>query len=162
MANTQPQSEQPQSAQSQTEKPQLLSLLLGSTLTQITWFILRLSAGGLMIHNGFDKLTDVQGFADGVVSFIGLPYPVFFTYCAAYTEIIGSILIFLGLLVRPSAGALLVTMAIAVFFHLKANGLAIAPLETATLYATIYTFLLINGAGQWSLDEWLANRLGDD
>ena len=135
------------------------STLTTNTLTQATWLAIRLAAGGLMIHNGLDKLADIPGFAEGVVSFIGLPYPVFFSYCAAYTEIVGSVLILLGLLTRVGAAALLGTMTVAIFFHLKANGFAVAPLETATLYATIYTFLLANGAGQWSLDEWLADRL---
>jgi len=124
-----------------------------------TWLMLRLAAGGLMIHNGLDKLADVSGFASGVVSFIGLPYPVFFTYCAAYTEIVGAILIVLGLLTSVSAAALLATMAVAIFFHLKANGLAVAPLETATLYAATYLSLLVNGGGQWSLDALIAKKI---
>lgn len=152
MANTSPKMEENQDA----------STLSGNTLVQITWLTIRLAVGGLMIHNGLDKLADIPGFAEGVVSFIGLPYPVFFSYCAAYTEIVGSVLLLLGLLVRPSAAALLGTMGVAIFFHLKANGLAAAPLETATLYAAIYTFLLTNGAGQWSIDEWLANRVDAD
>lgn len=160
MANTSP---QPQSsAESQTGGNRLLSAPSDNTLVQITWLTVRLAVGGLMIHNGLAKLDDVPGFAEGVVSFIGLPYPVFFTYCAAYTEVIGSVLILLGLLVRPSAAALLGTMAVAIFFHLKANGFVVAPLETATLYAAIYIFLLVNGAGQWSIDEWLANRVDAD
>lgn len=72
-----------------------------------------------MIHNGLDKLADVSGFAEGVVSYIGLPFPVFFTYCAAYTEVAGAVLLMLGLLTRPSALALLITMVVAIFFTSK-------------------------------------------
>ncbi|NET50051.1 MAG: DoxX family protein, partial [Merismopedia sp. SIO2A8] len=64
-------------------------------LLQLTGLIVRVAVGLLMIHNGVDKLGDVQGFADNVVAFIGLPFPVFFTYCAAYTEIVGSVLLVL-------------------------------------------------------------------
>lgn len=160
MANTSPETQS--SAAPQTGGSRLFSGPSDNTLVQITWLIIRLAVGGLMIHNGLAKLDDVPGFAEGVVSFIGLPYPVFFTYCAAYAEIVGSILILLGLLVRPSAAALLGTMAVAIFFHLKANGFVVAPLETAALYGTIYIFLLVNGAGQWSIDEWLANRIDAD
>lgn len=149
-------------ASPQLEPSQPLSALSANTLTQVTWLVLRLSVGGLMIHNGLDKLADISGFAEGVISFIGLPYPVFFAYCAAYTEIVGSVLVLLGLLTRVGAAALLGMMGTAIFFHLKANGFAAAPLETATLYAVIYTFLLINGGGQWSLDEWLADRFNQD
>ncbi|NEP18503.1 MAG: DoxX family protein [Leptolyngbya sp. SIO4C1] len=149
--------------QSQVERSQLTSLLASKSsenaVFQAVWFIIRLLAGGLMIHNGLDKLADIPGFADGVVSFIGLPYPIFFTYCAAYIEIIGAGLLILGLLTRLGAAALLATMAVAVFFHLKANGLAIAPLETASLYAGLYAFFLVNGAGQWSLDQLIAQKL---
>ncbi|MCJ8283569.1 MAG: DoxX family protein [Rivularia sp. ALOHA_DT_140] len=70
---------------------------------QSVWLVARVIAGLLMIHNGLDKLADVQGFADNVVTFIGLPYPVFFTYCAAYIEIVAAVLLSVGLLTRLSA-----------------------------------------------------------
>ena len=111
-----------------------------------------------MIHNGLDKLADIQGFADTVVSYIGLPYPVFFTYCAAYIEVVSTIFIMLGLLTRPNAIALVATMGVAIFFHIKGNGLKVTPLETASLYATLHTFFLVNGPGQWSLDALIARK----
>ncbi|MEM6252556.1 MAG: DoxX family protein [Cyanobacteria bacterium P01_D01_bin.156] len=129
-----------------------------SSLFQIVWLIVRLAAGGLMIHNGLDKLADIQGFADNVVSYIGLPYPVFFTYCAAYVEVISAGLIILGFLTRPNALALLATMGVAIFFHIKGNGLKVTPLETASLYGALYLFLLANGPGQWSLDALIAKK----
>lgn len=145
-------------------KTSLLSKLLNSTSTdnttlQIVQTILRVSVGLLMIHNGFSKLADVQNFADNVVTFIGLPYPVFFTYCAAYTEILGSILLSLGLFTRLNALALLITMVIAIYFHLKGEGLRVAPLETASLYGLFYLFFLLKGGGKFSLDTLLAKWL---
>ena len=129
-----------------------------SSLFQLMWLIARLAAGGLMIHNGLDKLADVQGFADNVVSYIGLPYPVFFTYCAAYVEVVSAGLIMLGFLTRPNALALLATMGVAIFFHIKGNGLKVTPLETAALYSALYLFLLVNGSGKWSLDALIAQK----
>ncbi|MGD1900872.1 MAG: DoxX family protein [Geitlerinemataceae cyanobacterium] len=126
---------------------------------QAFWLVVRLAVGALMIHNGVDKLGDVQGFADNVVSFIGLPFPVFLTYCAAYVEVVSSVLLILGLLTRVNALALLGTMAVAIFFHLKADGFVVPPLETASLYASVYALLLIGGAGQWSLDAIVAKKL---
>jgi putative oxidoreductase len=141
-----------------------LTTLLNSTVTdntalQIAQTILRVSVGLLMIHNGFSKLADVQKFADNVVTFIGLPFPVFFTYCAAYTEIIGSILLSLGLFTRLNALALLMTMTIAIYFHLKGEGLRVAPIETASLYALFFLFFLLKGGGKFSLDALLAKWL---
>ncbi len=131
-------------------KPTLLSATLQSTAienraVQVVWTISRVAVGLLMIHNGFSKLADVQGFANGVVSFIGLPYPVFFTYCAAYAEIVGSIFLAVGLFTRLDALILLFTMLIAIFFHLKKDGFHIPPLETASLYALWFGFFLTNG-----------------
>ncbi|MEO1742793.1 MAG: DoxX family protein [Cyanobacteria bacterium J06629_9] len=154
-----------QSPRLNSPKASWLQALLGSKSSasfvfQACWLLVRLLAGGLMIHNGLDKLADVSGFAEGVVSYIGLPFPVFFTYCAAYTEVAGAVLLMLGLLTRPSALALLITMVVAIFFHIKGNGFKIAPLETAMLYAVLYGFFLVNGPGRWSLDEVIATRSG--
>lgn len=146
-------------------KPTLLNTILQSTAienrpAQVTWTIARVVVGVLMIHNGFSKLADVQGFANGVVSFIGLPFPVFFTYCAAYAEIVSSILLAMGLLTRLNALILLFTMLIAIFFHLKKDGLHIPPLETASLYALWFSFFLTNGGGLFSLDTAISSWLG--
>ncbi len=145
-------------------KPTLLNATLQSTAienrpAQAVWVICRVTVGLLMIHNGFSKLADVQGFADGVVSFIGLPYPVFFTYCAAYAEIVSSILLAIGLFTRLNALILLFTMLIAVFFHLKKDGLHVPPLETASLYALWFSFFLTNGGGLFSLGTAIAGWL---
>ncbi|MEL6381422.1 MAG: DoxX family protein [Cyanobacteria bacterium J06626_18] len=129
---------------------------------QVLWLVIRVSAGGLMIHNGLDKLANVQGFADNVVTYIGLPYPVFSTYCAAYVEVIGAILLILGFLTRLNAAALLVTMLVAIFFHIKGNGLKVTPLETAALYASFYLFFLVNGAGKFAIDTWLWRQLNPE
>ena len=139
----------------------LLSTIFQSTSVdnfgfQSVWLVVRVLAGLLMIHNGLDKLADIQGFADNVVTFIGLPYPVFFTYCAAYIEIVGAVLLTVGLLTRLSALSLFLTMLVAIYFHLKGNGLQIPPLETASLYALFYLLFLVNGAGIFSLDALLA------
>ena len=133
-----------------------------NSLLQVAWLVVRVAVGLLMIHNGVDKLADVQGFADNVVAFIGLPAPVFFTYCAAYAEIIGSILLVLGLFTRLDAIVLLVTMLVAIYFHLKADGFKIMPLETASLYALLFVSFLANGGGRFAIDSLLANWLGSE
>ncbi len=137
----------------------LQSTVVESLVFQVAWSIFRVIVGVIMIHNGFSKLADVQGFATGVVSFIGFPYPVFFTYCAAYAEIVGSILLALGLLTRINASVLLFTMLIAVIFHLKKDGLKISSFETASLYAMWFSFFLVNGGGLFSADTAIARWL---
>ncbi|MEM9508434.1 MAG: DoxX family protein [Cyanobacteria bacterium P01_E01_bin.35] len=137
----------------------LRSNFTGNILFQGVWLIVRIMASVLMIHNGFDKLADISGFANNVVATIGLPNPVFFTYCAAYIEIIGAILLALGFMTRLSAIALLTTMLVAIYFHIKVDGLVIRPLETASLYALLYCLFAFNGSGTISVDNWLAKFL---
>ena len=63
----------------------IIRLILGSdsapvSLTQASLLLLRVVLGTMMIHNGFDKLSDISGFAEAYVEVIGLPFPIFFAY----------------------------------------------------------------------------------
>jgi len=146
------------------------SQALGENLTgtalpsQIAWTAVRVIVGSLMIHNGLDKLADVPGFANGVVAFMGIPFPIFFTYCAAYTEIISSILLILGAVTQFSALSLLLTMLMALYFHLKKTGLEVPEFEMAGLYASFYLLFAIHGGGKFSVDalwkQWRNKEVG--
>lgn len=116
-----------------------------------------------MIHNGLDKLTDIESFAAAYVEVIGLPFPIFFSYVAAYTELLASPLLALGLLTRPAALGLFGTMCVAMYHHIKVAGLSIPYLELSAIYAACFLFFLVNGAGLFSLDAliggWLTSNL---
>ncbi len=127
-------------------------------LTQITLTILRVVAGVVIFHNGFNKLDDIQGFAEAYVAAIGLPFPIFFSYVAAITELIGSPLLVVGLLTRPAAFGLMSTMLIAIYHHIHTAGFNIPSIELAALYCASFAFFAVNGASQFSLDQAIANR----
>ncbi|HEY9726402.1 MAG TPA: DoxX family protein [Chroococcales cyanobacterium] len=137
----------------------LKSNLSGNSLSQSAWTVLRIVAGLVMIHNGLDKLSNIQSFADAYVSVIGLPFPIFFSYCAAFTELLGAPLLALGLLTRPAAAGLLSTMLVAMYHHVLVAGFSIPYLELSMLYAACFLFFFVNGAGRYSIDAILANRL---
>lgn len=73
-----------------------------------------------MVHNGWDKLSDIESFAQAYVEYIGLPFPIFLSYVA---------------------------------------GFSIPYLELSALYAACFLFFVINGAGSFSVDAWLAQGL---
>ncbi len=127
--------------------------------SQSVWTVLRVVAGLVMIHNGLDKLSNIQSFAEAYVSVLGLPFPIFFSYCAAYTELIGAPLLALGFLTRPAAAGLFSTMLVAMYHHVLVAGFSIPYLELSMLYAACFLFFLVNGAGQYSIDAVLANQL---
>merc|ERR1711937_355679 len=127
---------------------------------------LRLGTCALMIHHGFDKVQNVEGFSANVVAkFFGfLPGPPqFWTLSAAFTQIIGSGLLAVGVLARPVALSMCATMAVAVTFHLLSTGaegfpLAVVPqhsynFELAAMYVATLAFFTANGAGKFSVDN---------
>ncbi len=127
--------------------------------SQTTLAILRAIIGIMMIHNGLDKLADVEGFAQAYVAYIGLPFPIFFTYVAAFTELIGAPLLIIGLFARPAALGLLSTMLVAMYHHVKVAGLSLPYLELSAVYAACFLFFSVNGAGLFSFDALITNWL---
>ncbi len=127
--------------------------------SQTAWAIFRAVVGLMMIHNGLDKLGNIESFAEAYVSYIGLPFPIFFSYVAAFTELIGAPLVALGLFTRPAALGLLFTMIVAMYHHILVAGLSIPYLELSAIYAVCFLFFLVNGAGLFSTDALILNWL---
>lgn len=127
--------------------------------SQTAWTILRVVTGVVVIHNGLDKLGNIESFAQAYVQVIGLPFPIFFSYVAAFTELIGAPLLVLGLFTHPAAAGLFSTILVAMYHHIKVAGLSIPYLELPLLYAACFLFFLINGAGLFSADAWLGGWL---
>ena len=128
-----------------------------NTAFQISWTILRVVAGVVMVHNGLDKLANIESFANAYVAYLGLPFPITLSYMAAFTELIGAPLVALGLFTRPAAMGLVFTMLVAMYHHIKVAGFSIPYLELSALYAATSLFFVINGGGRFSLDALLAN-----
>merc|ERR1712176_1648532 len=87
---------------------------IADTVTDVAITALRIGTCALMIHHGIDKVQNVDGFSANVVAkFFGfLPGPpAFWTLSAAATQIAGSGLLAVGVLTRPVAFAMSMTMA---------------------------------------------------
>lgn len=130
-----------------------------NVLFQLGWTVLRVVAGIVMVHNGLDKLADIESFAKAYVEYLGLPFPITLSYMAAYTELLGAPLVALGLFTRPAAFGLFSTMVVAMYHHISVAGLSIPYLELSAIYASIFLFFTINGAGQFSADALIQNVL---
>ena len=127
---------------------------------------LRLGTCALMVHHGFDKIQNVDGFSANVVAkFFGfLPGPPqFWTLSAAATQIAGAALLSIGVFSRPTAAAMSATMITAVVFHLLNTGPEDFPLgipkahsynfELAAMYVFVLGYFSVAGAGKYSVDE---------
>ena len=128
---------------------------------QTSWAVLRAVVGIMMIHNGMDKLANIESFAEAYVAYMGLPFPIFLSYVAAFTELIGAPLLIIGLFARPAAFGLFATMCVAMYHHILVAGLSIPYLELSAIYAACFLFFTVNGAGLFSSDALITNLLDE-
>ena len=115
--------------------------------------ILRLSIGTMLIHHGYEKTADIENFADAFVRPLHLPFPIFLSYIAAFSEIGGSWLLIIGLATRLGALAIVGTISVAIYHALVTSGFNIFLLELLLLYFASATSIALTGPGNFSLDE---------
>jgi putative oxidoreductase len=117
---------------------------------------LRLFAGLTMAFaHGLGKLPPADMFV-GFLESMGLPFPILLAWLAALAEFVGGILVAIGFLTRPAALALVVTMLVAAFMAHAAD--PFAKKEMALLFAVIFAYIFVTGAGKLALDNKLTLR----
>jgi putative oxidoreductase len=117
---------------------------------------LRVFAGlALCLGHGLAKFPVSTAFIARVEGF-GFPMPALFAWAAAGAEIVGGVLLAVGLLTRPAAVFILCTMATAVVFQ-HAND-PFSGKERALLFGAVALAFLFLGAGRWSVDARIARR----
>lgn len=122
------------------------------TLAAFGLLFLRVVVGFGLATHGYQKLFGgrMDQFIAGVRD-IGFPLPTLFAWIAALSELLGGILVALGLKTRIAAAFAFVTMAVAAFirhsndaFHVK---------ELALVYLAGFGAIMLIGAGKFSLDR---------
>ena len=120
--------------------------------------LLRVFTGALLIHHGFEKLNDINNFADAFVRPLHLPFPITLSYLAAASEIVGSWSLIIGLGTRLGAFAILGTMSVAIYHALVTSGFNIYLLELLGLYFSSAISIILLGPGKFSAD-YLINEI---
>jgi putative oxidoreductase len=115
----------------------------------------------LLIHHGFEKLNDIENFANAFVRPLHLPFPIFLSYIAAFSEIAGSWALIVGLGARLGALSIVGTMSIAIYHAVMTSGFNIYLLELLGLYWGGAMCILLNGAGMFSVDELIKRTFGN-
>ena len=124
--------------------------------------ILRVFTGALLIHHGYEKLANIENFANAFVRPLHLPFPILLSYVAAFSEVIGSWLLITGLLTRMGALAVAGTISVAIYHAIVTAGFNIYLLELLGLYFASAVAVLACGPGVFSIDELIARRLEPD
>ena len=125
------------------------------------FLVLRLCVGVLLIHHGFEKLNDIENFANAFVRPLHLPFPIFLSYIAAFSEIAGSWALIVGLGARLGALSIVGTMTIAIYHGIMTSGFNIYLLELLGLYWGGAMCILLNGPGMFSIDEIIKRSFSD-
>jgi len=124
--------------------------------------VLRVFTGVLLIHHGYEKLANIENFANAFVRPLHLPFPIALSYIAAFSEIVGSWLLITGLFTRLGALAIMGTISVAIYHAIVINGFNIYLLELLGLYFAAAAAVLSIGPGRFSADELIVRRFAPD
>jgi putative oxidoreductase len=114
----------------------------------------RIVVGWVFLWSGWGKLHNLSDVTENFVSW-GIPFPQILTPFVSGVEFFGGLFLLLGLMTRISAGALGVTMIVALK---TAKWADVDSLETLlgfdeTEYLALFLWLAIAGAGPLSIDR---------
>jgi putative oxidoreductase len=126
-------------------------------LQPLALLVMRLTLGTIMVAHGYQKVFGgLQHFAHMIG---GMGLPVWLGYVAAFTELLGGLLILVGFFTRLAAFAICIDLAVAIWkVHLH-NGLLGSPdrpgYEFALAVASLALALIFFGGGPIALDHVL-------
>ena len=136
------------------------------TSTSSTWGTvpLRLALGASFIGHGAQKVLGSFG-GPGLSKFVSFPAPFpfmrpssFWMGAAAFAELVGGVLVLLGLFTRVGAFLITCVMVTAIFGVLWPKFFAPEGMELAVAFLSIALALLIMGGGQASVDRMIARN----
>lgn len=109
-------------------------------------FFLRIFAGILMLSHGIEKINNYEMLFTTFPDILGMGSSTSLLLITG-VEVIGSLLLIVGLLVRPAALVLAISMLVAIFASPEGSR------EMPLLYMGIFVGLLISGGMRYSLDR---------
>ncbi|MCE5276487.1 MAG: DoxX family protein [Planctomycetaceae bacterium] len=128
------------------------------TRAQAAVLVIRLLAGGVFFAEGLKKFLFVDQWGAGRFAHIGIPFPQVMGPFVGVVEVVCGLLLLIGLLVRPCALLLLINITVAIATTkipiLLSRGFWAMEDAARTDYSMLMSllFLLIVGAGAWSVD----------
>jgi putative oxidoreductase len=146
---------------------------MNRTAADAAALLLRVVAGSIFLPHGWSKVAGEGGsaaFAAGLTESYGIP--AFLGHLAAYTEVVGAVLLVAGLFTRLDAFLLGVTMFVAAFVVQLPDALFEIPPHAIRAFAilrgielplamfAICAALLLTGGGRFSLDHALRGFVG--
>jgi putative oxidoreductase len=131
----------------------------------LSWLIVRLTAGGFLLIHGIQKLTmsSVAGFAANSLARRGIEPSVPLAYVVFFLETVGAVCIMLGLFTRFIAAAVFIEFLVIVFVAHWAPGFPWnrpgGGWEYPAFWGLIILAIVLRGGGPYSLDRMLGREL---
>jgi putative oxidoreductase len=139
---------------------------------ELSWLIIRLTAGGMLAVHGVVKTMAVMdkglaawvtGFAAGALARRGIEPALPLAYAVLAIETIGALLIMLGLFTRLAAAAAAIEFALITFVAHWGNGFSFSSSDGGWEYPLFWGLILfaiaLRGGGPYSLDRELGWEL---
>ncbi|RDS83274.1 DoxX family protein [Dyella psychrodurans] len=123
--------------------------------------VVRLVFGYFWLETGIAKVHNLEGFTQRFVGW-GIPHPAFSAALSAWTELIGGLLLMLGLFTRLVSIPMIINMIVAVTLVVSSNLMGLDDYVEAdeVVYTLIFFWFLMAGPGKVSLDTLVARWLG--
>jgi putative oxidoreductase len=128
--------------------------------------LIRILVGWVFLSEGIQKFLFPESLGVGRFVKIGIPWPQVMAPFVGVVEIVCGSLLLIGLVTRLATVPLLIDISVALYstkiVTFAKNGFWGTMHEARTDVSMLFglVFLLLVGAGAWSLDAWLAERRG--
>jgi putative oxidoreductase len=132
-------------------------------LTQLEWvpqLLMRVFLGAFFAETGWGKVTNLPAMTERFADW-GIPFPAFSAALSGYTELIGGVLVLVGLGTRLVSIPMVINLAVAVLTVKlkKVTGWTDFVELDEPLYALGFFWLIFSGPGWVSLDHLLVRWL---
>lgn len=137
-----------------------------SKFSSLAVFLIRIMVGFVFLSEGIQKFLYPEIRGVGRFIKIGIPYPEFFGYFVPTFEIVCGVLILIGLFTRLASIPLIIIMLTAIISSkipiLLSEGFWQMAHSARTDWSMLLgsIFLLIVGAGKYSIDNYLSKKSG--
>jgi len=127
----------------------------GAYAKDVALFLARLTLAYGFYTPAMNKWSDIDAVAAWFGNSLGIPFPTLNAYMAATTELLGVILLTLGLFTRLISIPLMVVMVVAITTVHLGNGFSAGDngFEIPLYYFLFLLMFVANGGGKYSLDR---------
>ena len=129
--------------------------------SDLAYLIVRVTVGVMLLPHGWAKVTAGTTGVSTYFARLGLEPSWIFTAIAMFNEVIGAILIAIGLFTRPIAALIVIEFLILLFVvHVpRGYGMAVNGVEFPLFWLLMLIAVMMRGGGPWSADRAIGKEI---